>query len=374
MICGNCKRDISPLTLVNGRWACPKCKAILAHSLIVNKKGYELSNMSEIGFLKAIEEAGSNRTSSKKNYYKMYIENSISNALLAIKQSDPKGYLMYATLIDYGYIEPDLSLPERARMASPYYYSVCSTSIDGITILDQEIKDTYIVEYDKIRQKAANQFYRILCSLSDDDIINYGLNEYNFYMSFLNKKYNFESGNIDAHDINVMNIINDAINPELKSKRPIIGFFKVDYSNLKEFFNLDNINFKKWAYSIYKIEANDKIDDDEPSISIKNNGRVEQEVNNRQSIKGIDEFGLLLVNMSFKSNEKRVTKFIKWLSDTNNHNVYDKAISRFYNKNMSTKSTMGYRKPYFLLYEDDIIFKDQIDELLDLLIGGENGI
>ena len=362
MLCRFCGKDITPLVLVNGNWACPNCKALIAKDLAVSKRGLEYAHSSEISLLKALEIAGNTDISNPEKDYHRFINRAINEAKKSSNLFEPLGYYMMAFLIDYGYIDKDLTQVERSKMATPYYYSICFSEYDKIDFKDNDLKNVYISEYEKLQEKAANSFFEMLKNLTNEEVMNFGIKEYNDYIRMLNQKYKLGGFEIEEVEINVLDIYYELI--ESTTKVPALAFLRINNKDYKTVFSTDNVNFKKWSYSIYRISKdNDSIAFE--SQSIKDNKRIDVCFGD---LSGHD-FGLLMINKSIKSNDKKVKKFIKYLSNTDNKDDYDRIIASFYKKYLDKNSSRLYKKPYYIFYENDIIFESNLEKLLELLIG-----
>lgn len=386
MICKECKKNINPLTLVNGKWGCPNCKKyIVNYQFKVTKINEEYAKRANIYYHKALVISSHDA----KAEWKRYIEMAIKYAKLAQEQANPNGYLLLAYLYDYNYfndvLKEKLTEVEGVKVASPYYQAIVKTPYEDVTVeIDDEAE--YKNSYIKLQEQAANSFSRMLNGLSHDDKTIYGVNEIIRNLEYLRKEYNIPyrnesfSGQLD----NIDEINKLFFNKEDKNKEPILGFFKLTVEELEDVFrDVKKVPFNNWLFYVYKITDNDKTRDriltegDIPcSIVLKNVKYTEDTVlkKTNNQLANTSQVALVLINKTFKSKYKNANKLLNMIRDTDDQDrkKTDNDICDFYNDYISVNNTnTTNRRSNFILYEDDIIFKSKLEELLKLLVEEE---
>ena len=161
MICQKCKKNIKPLELYNGDWACPTCKgkAVLTVASIavkVNKENDETFKLSELCYLRALK---CQRDARK---YEEKLGMAIDYCRTAARMGNPKALIRLGFYYEYGYISADSA--ESFRIAYEYYKLVWSNTPE----MEDRLPDRdYAESCKKLRSAAAKHYLELLKKLPE---------------------------------------------------------------------------------------------------------------------------------------------------------------------------------------------------------------
>ncbi|MDE7165309.1 MAG: hypothetical protein K2O04_07815 [Clostridiales bacterium] len=159
MICQKCSKNIKPLELYNGDWACPLCKAVLSIKSIavkVNKENDDTFKLSELCYLRALK----CQNSSAK--YEREIGTAIDYCRAAARMGNPKALIRLGFYYEHGYISADAS--ESFRIAYEYYKLVWNS----VPEMDERLPDRdYAESCKKLRSAAAKHYLELLKKLPE---------------------------------------------------------------------------------------------------------------------------------------------------------------------------------------------------------------
>lgn len=154
MICQKCNKNINPLELYNGDWACPSCKAVLSVKSIavkVNKENDETFKLSELCYLRAL------KCQKDAVKYERELGMAIDYCRTAARMGNPKALIRLGFYYEYGYITSDAF--ESFRIAYEYYKLVWNSSPE----MDDRLPDRdYAESCKKLRSAAAKHYLELL--------------------------------------------------------------------------------------------------------------------------------------------------------------------------------------------------------------------
>lgn len=159
MICQKCSKNIKPLELYNGDWACPSCKAVLSVKSIavkVNKENDETFKLSELCYLRAL------KCQKDAGRYERELGMAIDYCRTAARMGNPKALIRLGFYYEYGYITSDSS--ESFRIAYEYYKLVWSNAPE----MDERLPDRdYAESCKRLRTAAAKHYLELLKKLPE---------------------------------------------------------------------------------------------------------------------------------------------------------------------------------------------------------------
>ena len=353
MICSRCNKIISPLTLFNGKWACPKCKKeIVDYNFRIDGTNSEYAEIAKLSYLKALEILGQKKEDTKTlKSYKEYMNTAISNAKKAVDLKNPFGYYYYASFYHHNFIENDDEPLEKAKFVLPYYLAIINTKIDHISIgndLANKNFNEINTMFESIQERTKFEIESLKSELSQDELSVLGINKDDLV------------GNSEIKRILSVNT---------STRKPILSIFKISSFDLIDVLKAE-INLENTYLSCFRIENNSVV---RPQFFINTTERLNvikswdpQKLNNNgfTNFNNTREFILVILNLESKN--KDVKKFISnYLTMIDDESEKVENIIIKYCNNTNLKKTN--KKIHIILYEDDIIYNNKLSDLFEYI-------
>ena len=349
-------RNVNPLTLVNGKRVCPKCKQEWDYRLMITPEGREYGEMAEICYLKAIQGWSGvveKEFLNKDDQYTYYLDRAIDYAKNASDKGDPQGYLMMGTLYNNGIIDRSQNKVTCAKNATPYYRALLK-SYDSI-----ETKNTEVLSEDKFnnyQKQAKVELSRMLDSLSDDEKALYGIKLYKEVMAELGRSTDDLSEG--SENIDTLHSFLGYVEESKKKgeqNKPVFCLAALKTDDVSEFLEREIPNDESYRVFLPGRQKSSILGEEDKE-------NVKSQINSSND----DYLVLYVYKGKSRGRSDLVSSFVKKMTTSYGEDI-DKTIYDYYKDNLKNNSKNKMR--IIVLYEDDIKYeqmlkKEPLEELL----------
>lgn len=222
MICQKCNKNIKPLELYNGDWACPSCKSVLSIKSIavkVNKDNDDTFKLSELCYLRAL------KCQKDAGRYEREISTAIDYCRTAARMGNPKALIRLGFFYEYGYITADVY--ESFRIAYEYYKLVWNSMPE----MEDRLPDRDYAESCKVLRSAAAKHYLELLKKMPESVRRVGeLNYHDERAKIIEKGLSVPDDDVESpiEENRIAHVISILQSCFSKDRSPLFGVIRLE--------------------------------------------------------------------------------------------------------------------------------------------------